>query len=270
MDLGLAGKVAVVTGGAGVLGAEVARALAAEGMNVALVDADGQRAEDAASAITEAGKGACRAFACDATSREQVAATVDAVVGEWGGVHVLVNNVGASFADWLEDIGDADVERCFAVNCATHLLMTQAVVPVMKRQGWGRILFISSSSGLKGSAGLALYSASKYFVRGMGVATGLELAKSGITANIICPSDIVPDDGEPAGAWRVPKLVEISCKKEGVETFEELVAARKRKNPTGRACQPADVAALVCFLAGEPAGFINAQTIGVNGGSLPT
>ena len=269
MDLGLAGKVAVVTGGAGVLGAEVARALAAEGMKVALVDADAERAEAAASAIAEAG-GACRAFCCDATSREQVAATVDAVVPEWGAIHVLVNNIGASFADWIEDISGADSERCFAVNCATHLLATQAVVPVMKRQGWGRILFISSSSGLKGSAGLALYSASKYFVRGLGVATGLELARSGITANVICPSDVIPDDGTPAGAWRVPKLVEISCKKEGVETFEELVAARKRKNPTGRACRPEDVAALVCFLAGEPAGFINAQTIGVNGGSLPT
>jgi 3-oxoacyl-[acyl-carrier protein] reductase len=239
-------------------------------MKVALVDADAERAEVAAAGIVEAGGNACRACRCDATSREQVEATVDAIVGEWGGIHVLVNNVGASFADWLEDISGEDTARCFSVNCASHLLMTQAVVPVMKRQEWGRILFISSSSGLKGSAGLALYSASKYFVRGLGVATGLELARSGVTANVICPSDIVPDDDTPAGAWRVPRLVEISCAKEGVETFEELVAARKRKNPTGRACTPEDVAALVCFLAGEQAGFINAQTIGVNGGSLPT
>jgi len=270
MDLRLAGKVAVVTGGAGVIGAEVARSFVAEGMRVALVDADAERAEAAASAISEAGDGACRSFCCDVVSRPQVAATVATVVSEWGGIHVLVNNVGASFADWLEDITEADTERCLGVNCASHLLMTQAVVPVMKRQRWGRILFISSSSGLKGSAGLALYSAAKYFVRGLGVAAGLELGRFGITANVVCPSDVVPDDRTPTGAWRVPRLVEISCIKEGVETFEELVAARRRKNPTGRACRPDDVAALVCFLASEAAGFINAQTIGVNGGALPT
>ena len=266
----LAGKVVIVTGGAGLVGAEVARRFAAEGARVAVLDVDGARAEATAAAASEGGAGPCRAFPCDVTSPQQVAEAVDAVVGEWGGVHVLVNNVGVSFADWLEDVSAEDVQRCLAVNCASHLLMTQAVVPVMKRQRWGRIIYLSSSSGLKGSAGLALYSAGKYFVRGLGVAVGLELGRFNITANVICPSDVFPDGRTPAGAWRVPKLVEISCQKEGVETFEELAAARARKNPMRRACKPGDVAALACFLAGEQAGFINAQTIGVNGGALPT
>jgi 3-oxoacyl-[acyl-carrier protein] reductase len=270
MDLKLAGKTAIITGGASGIGAGIARAFAAEGTNVAILDIDAPRAQAIAKQISDQCNAQCFAFHCDVTSREDVSQTIDAILGKWSGIHILVNNVGVVFADWLEDVSDKDIDKCLAVNCASHLLVVRAVVPVMKRQRWGRIIFISSGSGLKASAGLALYSASKYFVRGLGVAAGLELGQFNITANVVCPSDVFPDSDAPVGAWANTKLVEISCLKEKVETFRQLVEARRQKNPMRRTCSIEDIASLTCFLASEQAGFINAQTIAVNGGAIPT
>jgi 3-oxoacyl-[acyl-carrier protein] reductase len=139
----------------------------------------------------------------------------------------------------------------------------------MSQNHWGRLIFIGSGSGLKASAGLALYSASKYFLHGLAVAAGLELGRFGITSNIVCPSDIYPDGPHPAGSWQSQKLVEISLKKENVDTFDALKQKRIAKTPAGRACRTQDIADVVAFLASPRADFINAQVIGVNGGALP-
>jgi sorbitol-6-phosphate 2-dehydrogenase len=141
----------------------------------------------------------------------------------------------------------------------------------MKKSGYGRLIFINSCSGLKASAGLSLYSASKYFDRGFAISAALELGRYNITANSICPSDIYPEPSKDPGpqSWLTPSLVRISLQKEGVGTLEELIHKRNASNPMRRACTTDDVANLALFLASERAGFINAQSIGLNGGIIP-
>jgi len=266
LDLGLGQRVAIVTGAGTGIGAGIAHALVDEGARVVVVDRDRQRARRVAEGLGD------RAIPveADVTRRQAVDAMVAETMGAFGRVDILVNNVGLTLADWIEDIGDGDVERTFAVNMRAHLVCTQAVVGPMKAARWGRLIYLSSGSGMKPSAGLALYSASKFFIRGLGAAVGLELGRYNITANVVCPSDVYPEGDEPAETWGDPKLQAVSMAKAGVESFQALRAKRIEANPMRRSCAAQDVADVVCFLASERAGFINAQTLGVNGGAIPT
>ena len=100
----------------------------------------------------------------------------------------------------------------------------------------------------------------------------MEVGKHNITANSICPSDIYPEGDDPrtrAGSWTNESLVRVSLDKEGVSSFAELMVKRRGKNPMRRSCTVRDVADLALFLASERAGFINGQSIGVNGGAVP-
>jgi NAD(P)-dependent dehydrogenase (short-subunit alcohol dehydrogenase family) len=266
MDMGLTDRVAVVTGAGRGIGAGIAHALADEGARVVAVDLDGGAADRIAARIGE------RALAvqADAADRAAVGRLVEQVMASFGRLDILVNNVGLSLAGWVEDITDADIDRTVAVNMRAHLVCTQAVIGPMKAARWGRLIYLSSGSGLKASAGMALYSASKYFIRGLGVAVGLEAGPSNITANIVCPSDVYPEGDEAAVTWCDPKLQAVTFAKEKVDTLEALKARRIAANPMRRACTVRDIADLVVFLAGERAGFINAQSIAVNGGGIPT
>lgn len=266
MDLGLTGKTAVVTGGGGGIGAGIARALAREGARVAVADIR----IDNARAVAESIPGDAIALECDVSDRDAVRRAVERVVRELDTVHVLVNNVGLTLPNWLCDITDEDIERTFSVNCLGHLLPTVAVLPHMRANRWGRLVFVGSGSGMKASAGLAMYSAGKYFVRGLAVSAGLEAGKDNITANVICPSDVYPEGDTPAGSWANPRLVKMTLEKEGSDDLEEIKAKRIARTPVRRSCTIDDIADLAVFLASERAGFINAQTLGLNGGALPT
>lgn len=263
MDLNLKGKVALVTGGGQGIGAAIARRLAAEGARVVVVDRDAPRAEKVAADCGGL------ALAVDVADAQQVHAAKRRVADHFGALNIVVSNVGLTKAALLSAMSEEDIDQTLAVNVRGALNVTRAAVPHLKAAGWGRLIYIGSSSGLKASAGLALYSASKYFLHGLCVAAGLELGRSGVTANIICPSDVYPEGAAGAGSWRDEKLVQLSCEKEGVATIEELKAKRISRTPAGRSCTEADVAALAVFLASPLADFINAQAIGVNGGAVP-
>ncbi|MCE9544515.1 MAG: SDR family oxidoreductase [Planctomycetia bacterium] len=264
MDLQLRDKVALVTGGGQGVGEAICRQLHAEGARVAVLDADLARAERVASALGGIGVSA------NVADTHAVEAALKRIDDAFGALHVVVSNVGLTLPGALEEMTDPDIERTLAVNIRGALNVTRAAVPRLRAAKWGRLIYIGSGSGLKASAGLALYSASKYFLHGLCVAAGLELGRDGITANIICPSDIYPEGESPAGSWLDPKLVAVSCQKEGVSSLEELAARRIARTPAGRSCATRDVALLAAFLASPMADFINAQAIGVNGGSIPT
>jgi NAD(P)-dependent dehydrogenase (short-subunit alcohol dehydrogenase family) len=145
----------------------------------------------------------------------------------------------------------------------------------MKNARFGRLIYINSGSGLKASAGMSLYSASKYFNRGFAISCALEAGKYNITSNSICPSDIYPEEetgvenDRPAQSWKNESLLRISMEKEGVPSLKELIIKRTRTNPMKRSCTKEDVANLALFLASDKAGFINGQSIALNGGALP-
>lgn len=266
MDLQLADKAALVFGGAVGLGAAICRTLVAEGATVTIADVNCCDAE------TLSGELGARAAAvtCDVGKREQVAAAVAAATDRFGGPHVMVMAVGLTLPDPLDAIDEADIDRTFLLNMRSHLWATRMAIPAMRRARYGRLIYLGSGSGMKGSAGLGLYSASKFFLRGLAHAAGLELGADGITANIVCPTDVYPEGDRPAGSWANLKLVELSCRKEGVADVAALRAKREARIPVRRSCTAQDVADAVAFLASPRAGFINAQTIGLNGGLLPT
>lgn len=267
MDLGLEGKIALVTGAAGGIGAAVARAFCAEKATTVFADIDRRGIAEAVEGTEPFGVPEL----CDVTKREQVRALFERVGRRYGVLHVLVNCAAVNTGDYIEDIKEADIEKIVNVNLKGYIYTTVEAVPLMKKAGYGRLIYINSTSGLKASAGLPLYSASKYFARGFAISAALELGKHRITSNSICPSDIYPDDsnGPPAKSWLDESLLRVSLEKEGVGTLAELIEKRRRTNPMRRSCTREDVASLALFLASGRAGFINGQSIGLNGGLVP-
>ncbi len=271
MDLGLEGKVAIVTGGAAGIGKGIAKVLADEGCNVVLADVDEKGAKEAEVEFRETGfRGKTLAVETDVTSAESIKRMVARTAEEFSTIHVLINNVGRTIAGWIDEVDEAALRKTFEVNMKGYLLTTQAVVPYMKKQRFGRLIFISSGSGQKGSAGLSLYSASKAFDIGFARAIGQELGQFNITANVVCPSDVYPDEAYGSGSWKETRLLEITKEKLGVKSLEEIRAKREASNPMRRSCTVSDVAWYVAFLASEKAGFVNAQTHGINGGAIPS
>lgn len=262
MDLRLNSMPAVVFGGAGGIGASISRVLADEGALVHIADRDKEAAARMAAAI---GRGTV-GLGCNICDPEQVRAAVDQVVKQCGGLSIAVQAVGLTLANFLPDVTERDLDVTLETNMRGSLYVSRAVVEPMKRAGYGRLVLIGSASGMKASAGLALYSASKFFLRGLAQAVGLEYGPSGVTANVVCPSDVYPEGDEPAQSWHDPTLVSVSCRKEGVPDLEALKKKRIAANPTRRSCTTADIANVTAFLCSPLAGFINAQTIGLTGG----
>lgn len=266
MDLGLYDKAAIVFGGADGIGAAIVRLLHAEGAGVAVADLNKERADSLAKSMGPL----VVSIPCDVCSKSEIMAAVDSAGKQFGGLHILVLSVGLTLPDRLEDISDADIEKTFAVNMRSHIWAAQAALPKMREAGYGRIVLIGSGSGIKGSSGLMLYSASKFFLRGLTQAMGIELGPTGVTVNIVCPSDVYPEGDRPAGSWTNEKLVSVSCRKENALDLNGVREARVSRTPLQRSCSAQDVANVVVFLCSSQAGFVTAQTIAVNGGLLPT
>lgn len=267
MELGLSGKIVMVTGAAGGIGAAVARAFCAERATTVFADIDGAGLAEAVRGFEPFGASEI----CDVTKRDRVRALFDGIERRYGVLHVLVNCAAYNTGDYIADIKDEDLEKVLDVNLKGYVYTTMAAVPLMKKAGFGRLIYINSTSGLKASAGLSLYSSSKYFARGFAISAALELGKHNITSNSICPSDVYPDAscGPPAKSWMTESLLKVSLEKEGVSSLGDLIEKRRRANPVRRSCTREDVASLAIFLASERAGFINGQSIGLNGGLVP-
>jgi NAD(P)-dependent dehydrogenase (short-subunit alcohol dehydrogenase family) len=258
-------RVVLVTGAGSGIGAAIAVAFCREGARTVFVDIDRQRLEKAVDGCG----GLAHAAQCDVSSKPEVEELFQAVEREYGLLHVLVNCAAVIEGGEVTEIEEKSIERIIDINIKGYIYTTRYAVPLMQKAKYGRLIYLNSSSGLKASAGLGLYSASKYFNRGFAISTALEVGSENITANSVCPSDVYPEGDLEAKSWRESSLLDISLKKEGVATLEELIEKRRVKNPMKRHCTTDDIVDLVLFLASEQAGFINGQSIGLNGGQLP-
>ena len=295
MDLGLEDKIVIVTGAGSGIGAAIARAFCKERAKTIFVDID----IDGLQKAVRGGEPFGSIQRCDVTDRKQVKKFFQEIEKKHGALHVLVNNAAVNSAQFIEDITEEECDQVISVNIKGYVNTTTAALPLMKKAGYGRLIYINSGSGLKASAGLPLYSGSKYFNRGFAISAALEVGKYNITSNSICPSDIYPSDIYPPDfslpdsspqdsspqdfspqvpptdeelgpkSWKTESLVRITLEKEGVASLKELITKRTQANPMRRTCTREDVANLALFLASERAGFINGQSIGVNGGVLP-
>ena len=245
-------RVAVITGAASGMGLAIARTLAARGDRVALLDLQGDAANEAAESLRATGARAIAAEV-DVTDRAAVDAALGKVRAELGPVAIMVTSAGLDAFERFTEISTESWERVLAVNLTGTFHCLQAAVPDMLAARWGRMVTIASSSAQSGAARMAHYVASKAGVIGLTKALALELAPFGITVNTIPPGMIdTPMLRRAEAAGDVMKL-------------EKLVP---RMIPVGRAGTPDDIAATCGFLCSDEAGFITGQVVGVNGGMV--
>ncbi len=241
--------VAVVTGGASGIGLGVARQLAADGHDVAVLDQNGEGADAAAAELQAAGTRAL-GVEVDVADRQSVAAAFARVRSQLGPVAILVTSAGIEAFDPLLEISAERWDRIIAVNLTGTFSCVQTAVPDMLDAGWGRIVTISSQSAQSGAPNMAHYSASKGGVIALTKALAVDLARQGITVNTISPSIVdTPMARAAEAAGDFP----------GVDVVGPMV-------PLGRAGTPADIAAACSFLCAESGSYITGQIIGVNGG----
>jgi NAD(P)-dependent dehydrogenase (short-subunit alcohol dehydrogenase family) len=242
-------RVAVVTGAASGIGLAIGRRLSADGRRVALLDLDGDAAEQAAADIRARGASALAARV-DVSDRDAVDAALGHVRDEFGPVEIMVTSAGLDEFVPFTEITAEQWERMLAVNLTGTFHCLQAAVPDMLAAGWGRIVTISSSSAQSGAARMAHYVASKGGVIGLTKALAVELGPRGITVNTIPPGSIeTPMTGRARSTGSLPD--------------RDVIA---KMLPVRRIGTPEDIAAACAFLCSEEAGYITGQQINPNGG----
>ena len=237
----LTGKIAIVTGAGRGIGEGIARKLAQEGATVVCADVN---ENDAATVASGLGHGAV-GRKLDVSNSADCDALINGVHQEFGRLDILVNNAGINRDAMLHKMTDEQWQQVLAVDLSGVFFMTRAASRVMRAAGAGRIVNIASASWM-GNIGQANYSAAKAGVVGLSRTAAKELARSQVTVNAIAPGFI--DTQMTRG---IP---------------EQIREQQLAKIPLGRAGQPADVAALVAFLASDEAGYITGEVINVGGG----
>ncbi len=248
---GVQDRVALVTGAAQGIGAAVAKRLAADGAKVGVLDLQQDAVQALADEIRSSG-GSAIALGADVSKRDQVQAAVDEVAGQFGGLHILVNNAGVIRDNLLFKMTDDDWTLVIQVHLHGAFLCSQIAQKHMVEAKYGRIVCMSSTSAL-GNRGQANYSTAKAGLQGLTKTLAIELGPFGVTANAIAPGFI-----ETA-------MTKATAERTGttIEAMREAVAAAV---PVRRGGVPDDIANTVRFLVGEEAGYVTGQVIYVDGG----
>jgi len=256
VDLGLNGRVVLVTGGASNLGRAITLGFAAEGARVVIADIDDAQAKKVES---EAPPGAVVARHTNVTDRESVSATVDYAEATMGGVDVLINCAGWTVDRLFVEKPRSEWEREIAIDMWGFINCVRAVLDPMIKRRYGRIVSIGSDAGRIGEWREAVYSGTKASVIAMSKAIAREVGKHGITLNVVCPG-LVPGSPETSGEssmWTVEQSA--------VFTPEVREKAAKAY-PLRRLGTPEDVVPAVLLLASDRASYITGQTLSVSGG----
>jgi 2-hydroxycyclohexanecarboxyl-CoA dehydrogenase len=243
------GRVAFVTGAGRGIGRAIALRLAEHGDAVAIGDIRSDDAGETATAIEEIG-GRAVALALDVTDSGSVENAVEETLGLLGPVEILVNNAGWDEMHPFLETDEPFWDRVIEVNFKGCLRMTRAALPGMVERKWGRIVNIGSDAGRVGSSFESVYSGAKGGVIAFTKTIAREYARSGVTANTVCP-----------GPTDTAMLAEVAAGQ-----GEKIIEAMKRAVPMKRLATPEDVATAVAFFASDEAEYITGQTLSVSGG----
>lgn len=233
------GRTVLITGGARGIGLELSRFFTAAGASVYIIDFDG---DEAAKAAAEIG---AKAAPADVSSTTDIERVVEQAVADTGRVDIIVNNAGILRDKVLWKLTDDDWEQVLATHAGGTFRLTRACVPHFRAQGFGRVINVTSYTGLRGNTGQANYATAKAGIIGFTKTAAKELARFGVTVNAISPNAetrmvaSIPDDKKA-----------------------ELASAI----PMGRFADPAEMASAVGFLASEEAGYITGVVLPVDGG----
>ena len=243
MDLGIKGRVALVTGGARSLGKADCLALASEGCKIVVLDLNAEGATETAGEISAQG-GVARGYEVDITNRTQLADVVGRAQSEVGPVDICVNNAGIIYTlGQLKDMQDSDWDVNIQVNLTGTYNVTKAVFSGMRERKWGRVICMASIAGLMGGFGQTAYATGKMGLVGFAKSVALEGARYNITSNVIAPGIIGPNATLSPMYERMVKRVALQA--EG---------------------QPEDVASAITFLCSERARYITGAVLTVTGG----
>lgn len=261
MDLGIAGKRALVLGASKGLGYAVAHALASEGASVAVSSSSMDRAAEAAEKIgTETGSKTVPLIG-DVSSSDNMDSLADEAVAALGGVDILVNNHGGPPLGFARDLDEAVLVEQFQKMVVSIIHITSRLVPAMVEQKWGRVLTIGSSGNVEPLHNMVLSNTLRGAVVNYTKTLANEVAKDGVTVNIVAPGTILTD--------RSRGSAETNAKRLGI-TPEEVLAERVKGIPAGRFGDPKEFGAVAAFLCGQNSGYCTGSIWRVDGGRIKT
>jgi 3-oxoacyl-[acyl-carrier protein] reductase len=245
VDLGIAGKVALVTAGTRGIGLGIAIALAAEGVRVAVAARTEADVKKTAAAIGGAG------IVADLLTEEGCRRAVSETEQSLGPIDILINNLGVRAGSSWNDTGPAEFEAAFAGNVGTSVRMTQLVLPGMVTRGWGRVIVISSVWGRE-AGGAPAYNAAKAAEISFVTSLAREVAGKGVTVNTIAPGSIL----WAGGGWHRRQEAD-------PDAMADFI---RREMPLGRFGSVEEVAGVVAFVCSKQASLVNGAAISVDGG----
>ena len=261
MDLGLRGKVAIVTGGSRGIGRACAIELAREGADVCIVALTEERLRTALEDVRAVGASnepRSMYVVADLTTAEGCAAAVEACVRDLGGVDILVNCAGAAQGQPILELSTELLDDALRLKTYGYLRMAQLVIPHMRAKRWGRIVNIAGGAGASPAPGNLPTSLANAGVLNMTRALSDVCSTDGILVNVICPGITDTD--------RARDLYRATAARRGVD-IESLIAEAGSRLPAGRIAQPDEIARVVTFLASEACSYVHGSSVYMDGGS---
>ena len=241
-------KIAIVTGGAGGIGSAIVQRLAREGAKIAVADIDGQAAQARAADVIKT-NGEALAMVADVTNKQSVEQMVKATNDRWGHIDILVNVAGGADRKPVVEMTAQDWDHIVDMNLKSVFLCSQAVLPTMLKQKYGKIVNISSIYGFTGNATRSSYAAAKAGVATFTKSLALEVVHDGINVNAVAPGRIT-----------TPRVRSHYSDQAWAEAVAQI--------PMGRTGTPDEIASAVLFLVTDENNYITGQTIHVNGAWL--